>query len=144
MSVDKSLFSSMITSLIEKKSFTSEEHHQKCFDIIQRKYAKNEIDNALYIKTFAATFVLHETKDACENSEINPELINDTLKDVDFSRFENIHTIDELMDYILEYYETRIMKKEKFQKVCAILILTFKGLTFPEIDRIVKFEKNEW
>merc|ERR1712160_46210 len=48
------------------------------------------------------------------------------------------------MDYILEFFEVRIMHQRKFEKVCVILILTFKGLSYDEINRVVNFERYEW
>lgn len=48
------------------------------------------------------------------------------------------------MDYILEYYEGRMMSKEKFMKTCVVLNLTFKGLSKSEMNRIIAFGVYEW
>lgn len=63
-----------------------------------------------------------DDENVLENNKEFRRKIQKILNGVDFDRIENINTIDDLMKYILEYFEDKIMRKEKFQKVCVILI----------------------
>lgn len=66
------------------------------------------------------------------------------LNGLDYQKFDTIDKTDDLMNYILEFYETRLMPKEKFIKTCIVLNITFKGLSHSEMIRIVKYGKFEW
>lgn len=66
------------------------------------------------------------------------------MEDFDYEIFESINDTAQLMDYILEYYEGRMMSKEKFMKTCVVLNLTFKGLSKSEMNRIIVFGIYEW
>ena len=138
----------MIQSMKTRKTFCTPEHHKKCYEAIESEYTNDEIDNTLYIKSFCSAFVPYETKNLQSGYEIDDfikEKINTILSEFDLSRFDDdIAGIDDLMQYIQEYFETRIMAVEKFKKIQALLIQTFKGLTYAELNRVVKFERAEW
>jgi hypothetical protein len=147
MTVEKSLYWEMIQSMKSRPTFCDAEYHARCYAAIEGEYENDEIDNTLYIKSFCSSFVPYETKSILSGDEIDADLrlrIMEILCDIDLDRFDDIAGIDDLMQYILEYFERRIMDREKFIKVLALLIQTFKGLTYDELDRVVKFEKNEW
>lgn len=61
------------------------------------------------------------------------------LEEVDFSRVEACESTVELVDYVLEYFENRIVTPEKYKKVLSVLCLTFKGLHLDEILDIVSY-----
>lgn len=61
VSVEKSLYVSIINSLKNRKHFCTEEHHKKCYEIVEYKFQENKIDNALYIKTFCSAFAPYES-----------------------------------------------------------------------------------
>ena len=143
MIVDNSSYDSMIQSCKARESLCNEQHHTKCFEIIEKKLADNEIDNPLFIKTFCSTFCPYSSR-IMEDNDDHMEDFARIISEVDYSRFESITTTEELMHYVLEYFEDRIMKREKFQKCLCCLVLTFKGLTYTEINRVIKFEGHEW
>lgn len=79
-----------------------------------------------------------------EESGLPNSIIGKLLEDFDYEIFESINDTAQLMDYILEYYEGRMMSKEKFMKTCVVLNLTFKGLSKSEMNRIIVFGIYEW
>jgi hypothetical protein len=79
-----------------------------------------------------------------EESGLPNSIIGKLLADFDYEIFESINDTGHLMDYILEYYEGRVMSKEKFMKTCVVLNLTFKGLSKSEMNRIIVFDIYEW
>jgi hypothetical protein len=130
METSPTLFSSMIENLYDRPTLATPEHAMRCYAVLESKHQRGIIDNTLYIKTFCGAFVPNSfmVEDFyLESDEVFRTRVNEILSEMDFERIENIHNTDDLMDYILEYFENRIMKKEKFQKVCSLLILTFKG-----------------
>ena len=147
VSVERSLYTSIINSLKDRKHFCTEEHHRKCYEMIQGKFEENKIDNALYIKTFCSAFVPYESLDLISENELprsGPGSLLELLSDFDYEIVDGINHTDELMDYILEYYEGRLMHRDKFMKTCVVLNLTFKGLSRPEMNRIMDFKQYEW
>lgn len=49
-----------------------------------------------------------------------------------------VNSYDELLDFVLATYETKIMPLEKFQKLFIALCISYKGLTAQEIMLLVK------
>ena len=130
MSVEKKLYFEMIQSMKARPHFCTKEHHAKCYKTIEQEYENDEIDNTLYIKSFCSAFVPYETKSILNSSEIDPNIrkkINSVMTYVDMRKFEDIEGIDQMMQYILEFFEDKIMNIDKFKKTMCMLILTFKG-----------------
>lgn len=125
--VESSLFSDIINSLKMRQTFCSPEHHKACYDLIEKKFEKNKIDNALYIKTFCSAFVPYESLNLIQKGEMPSNELDNVFQNFDYNVFETIENTDDLMNYILEYYEDRLMPKKKFRKTCIVLNLTFKG-----------------
>ena len=140
---DKSVYTNIVKNLRLRKSFCSPEHHEKCFNYIENKFNDGIITNALYIKTFCSSFVPYENN-VISRDELKVDEIDQVYENFDLLVFDNLKTTEALMEYILEFYEDRLMPKEKFMKLCNILNLTFKGLSEQEMHRIVNFGKNEW
>ena len=70
--------------------------------------------------------------------EVDQEKIAEILKDVDFEKIDGFCTTSELIEYVLDYFEERIVEKQKYKMVLTCLCLTFKGLQLDEIKKIVK------
>ena len=137
----------LLENLYTRKSICSQEWAHKCYQILEKKHANGELDNTLYIKTFVGAFVpncIDDEDGILKNDPVFKKKIEKMMSEVDFDRIDNIHNVEDLMDYILEFFEVRIMHQRKFEKVCVILILTFKGLSYDEINRVVNFERYEW
>lgn len=125
MTVERRLYYEMIQSMKGRPHFCSVEHHKKCYDTIEQEYDNDEIDNTLYIKAFCSAFVPYETKNILGANEIDAGIkakINSIMKQSDMSVFEEIDGIDQMMQFILEFFEDKIMPIEKFKKVLAMLI----------------------
>lgn len=86
----------------------------------------------------------YESGQILTTSDLLIEDLDKIFENFDLSVFESISQTDELMDYILEFYETKLMPKEKFIKTCVLLNLTFKGLSQQELNRVCNFGQYEW
>lgn len=69
MSVDRSLYVSMIDSLKQRPHLCEQSHHEKCYKILEEKAEKHLIDNSLYIKTFVSAFIPYESKNIGESDD---------------------------------------------------------------------------
>lgn len=56
-----------------------------------------------------------------------------------FSRLISLELMnnEDLIDFLLDYYEKKIMALEKFRKLVLILSICYKGLMFSEIIQLV-------
>lgn len=141
---DRSALHSMLENLKSRPTLCDEDHKQKCVELIERKLDSNQIENALYLKSFTGCFMPYESPRAEVHVDLPNDLLARIVRDVDYERLEEINTLSGLIDYTLEYYETRIMKKKNFEKLFIVQVNSFKGLNFEEINRIVKFDNYEW
>ena len=116
LTVDKSLYTEMIKDLNENQAVCSSDNQKKCHDIIQKKMGEESIPNILFLKIFYSAFCPYESPELVTGEQISKSKIDKILKDLDWEKIESLETVSDLINYILEYFETRITDKEKFRK----------------------------
>lgn len=134
----------MINTLREKASFCTKEHHDRMFRIIDDKLEKCQESNALFYKSFITTMIPYLTPGICDNISLPPSVVQELYSNMDYEKFEKPDTLEELMDAVLDFYEKKIMAPEKFRLAICALVLTFKGLTWFELNRMLNFRDYEW
>ena len=130
----------MIDNLKTYKLLCPEEHAIKLFEILEEKIKKNKIPTSLYLKTVASCFIPYESTGLLTQNEVDSNKIGEILKEVDFQKIQEFESTSDLIEYVIDYFEEKIVDKQKYKLVLACLSLTFKGLKLDEIKNIVIFE----
>lgn len=57
--------------------------------------------------------------------------------EADYNKLQEIKSNEELIRFIVEFYENKLMPAEKYKRLLLILCSTFKGLLYSEIQHLV-------
>ena len=133
---DSQMLGDKITALDNRQYFCTLEHRDHVFAIINQRIREKKI-SSLFMKTTIACFAPYASKGIINYGEVDPLVVQKILAQLDFSQIENLMETDDLIYYILDYFDDKIMDSEKFKMVFCCMILTFKGLKISEIMAIV-------
>lgn len=66
---------------------------------------------SLYVKVYLST-LLPENKEELKESDLLLEALNKILEEIDMEKLKTLSTLDNLLDYILEFWGKRLFKNE--------------------------------
>lgn len=66
---------------------------------------------SLYVKVYLST-LLPENKEELKESDPLLEALNKILEEIDMEKLKTLSTLDNLLDYILEFWGKRLFKNE--------------------------------
>ena len=136
---DPQMLANKITALETRRFFCGTAHQQRIFDIINGKIERKEI-SSLFMKIAISCLCPYASSGIIGADEIESERIEEILSQVDYEAIENTNDSEELILYILNYFEDKIMDAEKFKMLFCCMSLTFKGLKVQEILDIVSIQ----
>lgn len=133
---DPQMLANKIEALQTRSFFCLDSHKDKIFSIINEKIENKDI-SSLFMKIAVSCLCPYASSGIIGADEIDKERVQEILSQVDYEAIETCKDTEELILYILEYFEDKIMDAEKFKMLFCSMSLTFKGLKIQEILDIV-------
>jgi hypothetical protein len=91
----------------------------------------------LFVKTFIATLIPYPTPGLIEENDVPTDFLEKIISELDLAEVEKIDNIERLFEFVLNFYENRLVSREKFKKTLLAITITQKGLTLPELMTLV-------
>ena len=127
-----------IEALQTRSFFCTESHKDKIFDIVNDKIERKDI-SSLFMKICISCLCPYSSSGIISADEIDKSRVQEILSQVDYEAIETCTDTEELILYVLDYFEDKIIDPEKFKMLFCSMSLTFKGLKIQEILDIVSF-----
>jgi hypothetical protein len=104
---------------------------------ILEKKPPETLSQALFIKVYIACLMPYPTEGIITTNEVNVNEIERLIASLDLTRLEMVNTLEDLLNYIIDFYSQRVLTPDKFKKTMCAITLTQKGLTIAEIAALV-------
>lgn len=72
--------------------------------------------NALFVKTLIATMCPYATQNIVEEHELDKEQFSKMYSNIDYAKIASLRTLNEMMEFILDFYSDKIMPFESYKK----------------------------
>ena len=146
LKAEQSVLENKIENLSQRQFFCSDGHMHRIFDIIKKKVKDRAVASSFYIKTIISCLCPYTSGDLVQEEDHRGEVISDILAGIDFELLENLNQTEDLINYILDYFEGRLFhaphSKKKFRMFMSCLSITFKGLKLQEVMKIVRLQSG--
>lgn len=136
---DINIMKSMVRQHLEKKLCIEGETKQDLLRTLEESLKKVEV-TSLFVKSYL-NCILPEKLEYLELAEESLKKLQNCIDKVDRTKLKEIKTVDQLFDYLLEFWSVSLFSHEdQFKELISLLISTQKGLTRGEILAITKMD----
>lgn len=135
---DSSTLNKMLVDLKTREFLCKDSHRDRVFKLLEDRLKEDPSPTSLFVKAMVSCLAPYKMEGILDESSVDLKRVNDILKEVDFDKITKIDETSELIDFILKFFEDKIIPKKKYKCVMATLSMTFKGLLLEEILQIVK------
>lgn len=136
---DINIMKSMIRQHLEKKLCIEGETKQDLLRTLEESLKKVEV-TSLFVKSYL-NCILPEKLEYLDLAEESLKKLQNCIDKVDRTKLKEIKTVDQLFDYLLDFWSVSLFSHEdQFKELISLLISTQKGLTRGEILAITKID----
>lgn len=142
---------SILKDKINRDTIAPKEHHDRIFKIVAKKIEKNDSKgdsvpmSPLFLRTLVSTLSPYVTPGINEKFlEETQKIFKGVFENFDYDSLEEIDTVEQLLEFIVEFYKEKITSQSYYIKFLGCLTLTLKGLTEDEILRLAIISHNEF
>ena len=133
-----------IADLKSKNSLMDPEYVDQFVATLIEKVEADFLDRTS-VKSLALSFCPYETKNILERADVDVEAVKKILSGIDYDElWAPIHHYKQVLELIIEFFEDKITKPERYREVMIFLSLTFKGLTKKELFNLTGVTDREW